>query len=198
MDTAKFEKIISSILEDNYAVIDDFLPKKDILDLKNQLIAHLENDEFKQAGIGKGTFHSNNLKIRGDNIHWIENSTHLVSEKKYIKTLFSLISYLNKTCYTGLNDLEVHYAYYPTGTFYKKHLDSFVNDQSRKYSVILYLNEDWVESHAGELLLYLNNDKMVRIEPIAGRLVFFPSHEIPHEVTPTNKPRLSITGWLKK
>jgi SM-20-related protein len=94
--------------------------------------------------------------------------------------------------------LEVHYAYYPTGTFYKKHLDSFVNDQSRKYSVILYLNEDWVESHAGELLLYLNNDKIVRIEPIAGRLVFFPSHEIPHEVTPTNKPRLSITGWLKK
>jgi len=198
MDTAKFEKIISSILENNYAIIDDFLPKKDIHDLKNQLIAQFENHEFKQAGIGKGTFHSNNLKIRGDNIHWIENSTHQVSEKKYIKTLFSLISYLNKTCYTGLNDLEVHYAYYPTGTFYKKHIDSFVNDNSRKFSVILYLNDHWKEEDAGELVLYLQDNKIIKIQPLAGRLVCFPSHEIPHEVTPTNNPRLSITGWLKK
>ena len=198
MNTEHFEKIINSILEDNYAVIDDFLPKKDIQDLKNQLITHLEQDEFKQAGIGKGLFHSNNLEIRGDNILWIDNSTNLAPEKKYISTLHSFIKYLNRTCFTGLNDLEIHYAYYPTGTFYKKHIDSFVNDQSRKYSVILYLNDDWDENFAGELLLYLKDDRIVKVKPIAGRLVCFPSHEIAHEVLPTNKPRLSITGWLKK
>jgi SM-20-related protein len=196
--TELFEKVISSILDENYAVIDNFLPDKDIQELKNQLITQFENHEFKQAGIGKGSFHNNNLKIRGDNIHWIDNNSNFPAEKKYIKTLFSFIEYLNRTCYTGLRDLEIHYAYYPSGTFYKKHIDSFVNDNSRKFSVILYLNDHWKEEDAGELVLYLQENKIVKIQPLAGRLVCFPSHEIPHEVTPTNSPRLSVTGWLKK
>jgi SM-20-related protein len=33
--------------------------------------------------------------------------------------------------------------------------------------------------------------------PIGGRLVVFLSGEIPHEVLPTQKERISITGWLK-
>jgi SM-20-related protein len=33
--------------------------------------------------------------------------------------------------------------------------------------------------------------------PVGGRLVVFLSGEIPHEVLPTKKERISITGWLR-
>jgi Rps23 Pro-64 3,4-dihydroxylase Tpa1-like proline 4-hydroxylase len=36
--------------------------------------------------------------------------------------------------------------WYPKGTFYKRHLDTFQNDQRRKLSMVLYLNDkDWRE-----------------------------------------------------
>jgi SM-20-related protein len=32
---------------------------------------------------------------------------------------------------------------------------------------------------------------------MSGKSVFFKSSELVHEVLTTNKPRMSITGWLK-
>jgi SM-20-related protein len=37
----------------------------------------------------------------------------------------------------------------------------------------------------------------VDIFPEGGKLVVFLSGESPHEVLPTNKERISITGWFK-
>jgi SM-20-related protein len=68
-------------------------------------------------------------------------------------------------------------------------------------SIILYLNDSWKEADGGQLRLYLpQDDGTERVEdvlPIGGRLVVFLSAEVPHEVLPTHKPRLSITGWLR-
>jgi Rps23 Pro-64 3,4-dihydroxylase Tpa1-like proline 4-hydroxylase len=50
---------------------------------------------------------------------------------------------LNATCYTGITDYEFHYTLYEKGSFYKKHFDQFRNNDSRQYSMIMYLNTNW-------------------------------------------------------
>ena len=101
----------------------------------------------------------------------------------------------------GILHQEFHYALYPKGTYYKRHLDTFQNDDRRKLSFVCYLNEDgWLPENGGELALYLNENGQETekiIYPFPGRVVIFESQIIEHEVRPVNKERLSITGWLK-
>ena len=112
-----------------------------------------------------------------------------------------LIRYLNRTCFLGILHKEFHYALYPTGTYYKRHIDTFHNDDRRKLSIVCYLNdEDWQAENGGELILYLNKEGQEEekvIYPFPGRVVIFESQLIEHEVKPVNTKRLSITGWLK-
>ncbi len=108
----------------------------------------------------------------------------------------SFILYLNKTCYTSITSYEFHYTLYEKGSFYKRHIDQFRGNDSRQYSMIMYLNNDWQENDGGELCVY-QNDSRESINPTAGKTVFFKSNELEHEVLISNKPRMSITGWLK-
>ena len=107
------------------------------------------------------------------------------------------IIHLNNSCYAGITGYEFHYTLYEEGSFYKKHIDRFQNSDSRQFSMIFYLNPDWIEGDGGELCVY-KNDLEQKISPVNSRVVFFKSNELPHEVLVTNKQRLSITGWLKK
>ena len=101
----------------------------------------------------------------------------------------------------GILFKEFHYALYPKGTFYKRHIDTFQNDDRRKLSFVCYLNEeDWQPENGGELVLYLNENGVETekvIYPFPGRVVIFESQIIEHEVKPVNTRRMSITGWLK-
>ena len=108
----------------------------------------------------------------------------------------SFVLYLNATCYTGITGYEFHYTLYETGSFYKKHLDQFRNNDSRKYSMIMYLNTDWVIADGGELCIH-HTGHLQHVNPTNGKTVFFQSNELEHEVLVTNKARMSITGWLK-
>ena len=60
----------------------------------------------------------------------------------------------------------------------------------------MYLNAGWLADDGGELCIHQNNVTQL-IAPTNGRSVFFKSSELEHEVLLTQKPRLSITGWLK-
>jgi SM-20-related protein len=193
-----YELLIEGIIEQGYGVADAFVSPNELAALRKLLLQHYADGHFKQAGIGKGDSHQHQTGIRGDSILWLEQDSEAISELGYMQHINDFISYLNHSCFTGLNSFELHYAHYPTGTFYKKHTDRFTNDQSRAYSLIMYLNEDWKEDDGGELLLYLDNGQEHKILPLGGRVVCFPSHVIPHEVLPAKKLRLSLTGWLKK
>lgn len=124
-----------------------------------------------------------------------------VFEFPFFNKINHLVNYLNKTCFLGILHKEFHYALYPKGTFYKRHIDTFQNDGRRKLSFVCYLNEDgWLEENGGELVLYLDkNGQEVEkiIYPFPGRVVIFESQKIEHEVKPVKTERLSITGWLK-
>jgi SM-20-related protein len=42
------------------------------------------------------------------------------------------------------------------------------------------------------------DDHIEKILPHSRTAVFFKSDELEHEVTVTHRPRLSVTGWLKR
>ena len=123
------------------------------------------------------------------------------AEKLYFDRINDFVHYLNRTCFLGIQEKEFHYALYPEGTFYKRHLDTFQNDSRRKLSMVCYLNdEDWQADFGGELTIYFKNNNTEseqNIVPKAGRMVIFESQVLEHEVKPVKQPRLSITGWLK-
>lgn len=194
--TPLFESVIDSIVNKNYAVFDGFLDTELINGLRAVLLENYENGEFKRAGIGKGEQQRLHSEIRSDNILWVENDSENNFEQKYLLLVNEFMHYLNRTCFTGLSDFEIHYACYPPGTFYRKHVDSFKIDDCRRYSFIVYLNDNWEQEDGGQLRLYLNNES-VDILPKAGRAVCFPSQLILHEVLASNKYRYSLTGWFK-
>lgn len=196
-----YEQIISDLLEKKYSVVDDFFSKDEVDILRKTLIGKYEEDNFKKAAIGNRTNEVIAKSVRGDFILWINEADAGPAEKVYFNKINSLVDYLNRTCFMGILTKEFHYALYPEGTFYKRHLDTFQNDGRRKLSMVCYLNEDnWKPENGGELAIYTQQngeEQEVDIYPFPGRIVIFESQELEHEVKTVNVPRLSITGWLK-
>ncbi|WP_166959619.1 2OG-Fe(II) oxygenase [Yeosuana marina] len=196
-----YETIIDDISSKKYSIVDSFFTDEETNLLRQSLIEKHEKDTFKKAAIGNKLNETIVKSIRGDVILWIDETKNDASELLFFNKINDLIAYLNRTCFMGILHKEFHYALYPQGTFYKRHIDTFENDDRRKLSFVCYLNEDgWLPENGGELVLYLNeNNKPVEkvIYPIPGRVVIFESQLIEHEVKPVNKERLSITGWLK-
>jgi SM-20-related protein len=87
---------------------------------------------------------------------------------------------------------------YPHGAFYLKHVDRFRDDDRRMVSAVVYLNDGWLPEHGGQLRMYLDNDRVHDVQPIGGCLVVFLSGEVPHEVLPAARDRLSLTGWFRR
>ena len=105
---------------------------------------------------------------------------------------------LNQAFYLGLADYESHFAHYPPGAFYQKHLDRFRDDDRRTVSAVLYLNDDWQADQGGALRLYPDGGEPLDVLPEAGTLVLFMSADLPHEVLPATRERLSLTGWFRR
>lgn len=165
--------------------------------LRDSLVGLLEQDALRDAGIGKDPTQSLQKQIRSDKIHWLDRSSENLSEKTFFDHMDEFVKYLNITCYTGITGYEFHYAFYDQGTFYKRHLDQFRDDDARAFSVIMYLNEDWQQGDGGELVIY-HSDKEKIVAPLGGTCVFFKSSELEHEVLIAHKSRMSITGWLRR
>lgn len=192
-----YENLIEGVLDHHYGAVSDFFDSEIIEGLRNNLLSRKNKGVMHPAGIGKKFSHVHNITVRGDLISWIENDSKDPFERAFLDKIDSFIKYLNKTCYTAINDFEFHYAIYDTGSFYKRHKDQFKSDKGRKFSFVTYLNDNWRDSDGGQLSLYLENQELI-IQPQGGNVVFFKSDEIEHEVHPSlTRSRMSIAGWLK-
>lgn len=201
VENPMYESIISDLMEQNYSVVEGFFSSEEVNALRNSLLEKYKEDEFKKAAIGNRVNETIEKSVRGDFIFWLNESETNAAEKAFFYKINDMISYLNKTCFMGILHKEFHYALYPKGTFYKRHLDTFQNDDRRKLSMVCYLNdENWQPDFGGELALYLNENGVETektIYPFPGRVVIFESQLLEHEVKPVEQKRLSITGWLK-
>lgn len=192
-----YENIITDLTSKQFSIIDNFFTGEEVLALRQSLLQKYEEDAFKKSAIGNRTNEVIKKAVRGDIILWIDENNINASEQLFFNKINDLKDYLNRTCFLGINQKEFHYAIYPEGTFYKRHLDTFQNDDRRKLSFVCYLNEeDWKPENGGELVLYLEKGEEV-VYPFPGKVVIFESQILEHEVKPVNTQRLSITGWLK-
>ena len=192
-----YERIISDISSQKYSIVDDFFSEDEVIALRHSLLLKHDEDAFKKSAIGNKTNELVKKAVRGDIILWIDERVINTAEQLFFNKINDLKDYLNRTCFLGINLKEFHYAIYPKDTFYKRHLDTFQNDDRRKLSFVCYLNsEDWKPENGGELVLYLDGEDQI-VYPFPGKVVIFESQELEHEVKPVNTQRLSITGWLK-
>jgi SM-20-related protein len=195
-----YEPIIDGILTDGYGVMDSFLSALEVAALSTCLRNRREAGQFRLAGIGNQQV-TVETAVRGDEIMWLDEATATPEEAAFLQRIGQFVQYVNQTCYLGLRDYEFHYALYPIGRYYKRHLDRFRSDSRRKLSVVCYLNADWQDADGGQLTLYLpetdGSDRLVPVAPVGGRLVCFDSGQLEHEVMPATRERLSVTGWLK-
>ncbi|MES2430989.1 MAG: 2OG-Fe(II) oxygenase [Bacteroidota bacterium] len=191
-----FNTLINSFIENKIGIANGFLSESLALHLKENLAALYENKQLIAAGTGDNANVDHSKLFRGDIIHWLDRKHNNIHENSFFDLMDAFVKHLNDTCYTGITSYEFHYTLYEKGSSYKKHLDQFRNNDSRKYSMVMYLNDDWKEVDGGELCIH-NEKGSQNISPNSGKSVFFKSNELEHEVLVTNKPRMSITGWLK-
>ncbi|MDB5281676.1 MAG: Prolyl 4-hydroxylase alpha subunit [Bacteroidota bacterium] len=191
-----FDTLIDSFILDKVGLAENFLSVGLAADLKANLLALFAAKQLHLAGTGNTTPDITDNTIRGDSIYWLDPSHNDPFENAFFTLMDTFVAYLNRTCYTGITGYEFHYTRYETGSFYKKHLDQFKDNDSRKYSMIMYLNTDWEKENGGELCIHHQNS-LQYILPESGKIVFFKSSELLHEVLVATKTRLSITGWLK-
>lgn len=198
MDT--YESLIDGMLTNGYGLADQFLTTAEVDALAAQLHRRQADGEFHAAGVGNHAA-SVETTVRGDAIHWLERAEATPAENTFLNRMDGLMAYLNQTCYLGLRDHEFHYASYPVGTFYRRHVDRFRADSRRELSVICYLNTNWLPTDGGQLDLFLTDtagaDHTEPIAPLGGRLVCFESDRIEHEVQIATRERLSLTGWFR-
>ena len=192
----KFDLLIDSYLDTKVGIDSGFLDARLSEGLHQNIIQLQKEDKMVAAGIGNNEVKDAHQKMRGDKIYWMDKSHDNIYEQEFLQQVEDFIRYLNSTCYAGINGYEFHYAVYEQGSFYNRHKDQFKTDSDRKYSLINYLNKDWLQEDGGELLVY-QDEAVQHILPQSQKAVFFKSDEMEHEVTLAHRPRMSITGWLK-
>lgn len=205
-------EIIMDVASDGYSIVDDFLPPSLVAELCQEAQNLLKSGAMRLAGTGKGGKALLDGNLRGDLIHWLGdtdscNPDNIPARLAYLQHMELLREEINQHFYLGLFDFECHFAIYPPGKYYRKHLDQFRPSASpssaspqRQISCILYLNKQWHREDGGQLKIYLegeNDTPYLEIEPIGGRLVTFLSSRFWHEVLPAKRERVSLTGWFR-
>lgn len=180
-----------------YSVVDDYFDSVDLDALLLDFESSKKNNEFHPAKISEG---ERNQKIRGDWIHWWDEIQMTPIQRTIQAKLDQFLHDLNKKFFFNIDHINLHYAFYPEGSFYKIHLDQPQGKSERVVTFILYLNSNWTAGDGGELKLYLDDNfkEFEIIEPLFGRVIFFLSHQFYHEVLIAQKPRLSLTGWFRR
>ncbi len=192
----QFDLLINSYLDNQVGIAPGFLTPELSAGLQHNIRQLQKEGLLSKAGIGNDEIKNEDQKMRGDKIYWLDKKHDNKFENEFLEHAQDFIDHLNRTCYAGINASEFHYAVYEKGSFYKRHKDQFRNDDSRKFSLVTYLNDDWETADGGQLHIY-KDETVEHILPQSQTAVLFKSDETEHEVAKTNRSRMSISGWLK-
>lgn len=191
-----FQHFEKQILENDYFIGDHFFNKDQIKNV--QAFLKEKKHFFSPAKIGKNNSTILNSQIRSDSILWIDDWNKTQELKDFKLFLDTLQNFCRENFFLPLKRFESHFAFYPQGSFYQKHLDQHKNSPNRHISVVLYLS-DFKNGNGGQLKIYpINKEKSpIEVDPIAGRIVVFKSAGLLHEVLETKAERFSITSWIR-
>lgn len=198
---AEIKKIGEDLELQGWSFSDSFVAKETSLGLLAKIEILATDNLLAPAKIGRQNIERRENSARGDLIHWIEEIPTEPSEQNFYQAIQELQEHLKRHFYLPVHTREFHYALYPPGARYEKHLDQHQGQNSRILSVVHYLNSDWTSSDGGRLRIYDPKNPgtvAIEIDPRLGRSVFFLSDQILHEVLPAHQPRRSVTGWLRR
>lgn len=199
LSPAALPELIDALVEQGWYLGEGVLDAGVCAALHAELNDRADREALSAAGIGRGSEHALRRDIRGDAIHWLDRESQ--AQRRYLAAMSELQQALNQALFLGLFEYEAHFAHYPPGAFYRRHLDSFRGRANRVISTVGYLNPDWPEDGGGEMLIFAPDDperEVARVRPTAGTFACFLSETVPHEVLPTRLPRASIAGWFRR
>ena len=195
-NSAGYDAIADALVEHGYCILPQFLAPE-LNTALYQRVLSLDEQAFQQAGVGRDTHFQLNQTIRRDHTYWLSDSHPI--DMAYLEQMSAFRLAINQRLFMGLFDYESHYALYPPGAFYKKHVDAFKGQSSRILTTVLYLNPDWQDSDGGQLLLYRDDAEtlIATVNPDFATFVVFLSERFPHEVVKSHRDRYSIAGWFR-
>ncbi|GAA5784612.1 hypothetical protein GCM10007860_24520 [Chitiniphilus shinanonensis] len=188
-----FDNVADRLADSGWALWPGFLDASETEALI--ALSHGRREAFQHAAIGRAGGRARNEAIRGDDVLWLDSDDPDV--QTLLDRLGDLQATLNRGLYLGLATLECHFAVYPAGAFYKRHLDQHRGQDTRAVTVVIYLNHDWLPEQGGQLRLYTEAGP-VDVQPQGGTLVAFLSDRFEHEVMPATRERLSVSGWFRR
>jgi SM-20-related protein len=193
------DRIADSLAARGWMVVDDFFGLELTEALRSDCQTSSGQGNFREAAVGSGERRRIRTEVRGDEILWLQHPASSEPQRTCLNRFEQLRLTLNRTLQLGLFEFESHFARYPAGAFYARHIDQLHGDSRRKLSCVLYLNENWKPEDGGELRFYLGDDsaEFEDMLPQGGRLVVFLSGRFAHEVLPAKRERLSLAGWFK-
>jgi len=178
------------------SIQDQFASAAEIFALRECAQAREKRGDFAPARVGGQGAEQRRDHIRGDFTCWL-TEPFLPPERLLLQRMEELRLQLNREAFLGLLELELHYARYPAGAAYSRHVDQPQGSRQRKLSLVLYLNLKWQSADGGVLRIHHGDDGFLDVEPIAGRLVCFLTPGREHEVLKAGCERLSISGWFR-
>ena len=201
MNDARHEQITSGLVDRGFVVVPGFLARESVTALRGEGARRRAAGEFHAASVARAGNAEPDASIRGDSICWLGGRASSATECALLAHLYALSVALNGALFLGIAELEAHYACYPPGAGYERHVDRFRDDAARVISLVLYLNDDWCDADGGALRIYATRDAhepACELPPRGGTLVAMRSEAIAHEVLPANVERWSIAGWLRR
>ena len=192
-----FDPAVEAIHQKGYFIGEQFWPAPEALAMAEACQELRQQDRFRPARIGRAQEKQRQEAIRSDLICWLDEQLPPPLQT-YLDALEAYRQQVNRELMLGLDHVEVHAAYYPPGAHYGKHLDRHRDDDARTLTAILYLNPDWQAEDGGLLSIDLPDGSQASVLPRLGTFVSFLSAEFPHEVQPTRRDRLTLTGWYRR
>ncbi|MDE1894551.1 MAG: 2OG-Fe(II) oxygenase [Xanthomonadaceae bacterium] len=190
----EFDAVASALAADGWCLFHGLLDAAQTRALGDECLAMHDARLLQPARVGSGRTASS---LRGDSTRWFVDDALSGPQRLFVARLDALRGALNRTLMLGLVDCESHYAVYPPGAGYARHLDCLRGNDARVLSAVFYLNDRWLDTDGGALRLYLASGPH-DVHPHAGCLLLFLSARFEHEVLPATRDRMSIAGWMRQ
>jgi SM-20-related protein len=191
----EFDAATSALAADGWCVMHNLLTVGQTEALARECRAMRDADRLTPAGTGADRAMT---RLRGDYTQWFLPEALSSAQQAFAERMDMLRVKLSRELLLGLVDSESHYAVYPVGAGYVRHLDRLRDNDARVVSAVFYLNANWLDGDGGALRLHLADASFRDIYPRAGTLVLFLSAQFEHEVLPATRERMSIACWMRQ
>ena len=217
--------LIEGLAEQGWAHAAHALDPELVAALRAEAEAIDEAGETHAGRIGRGPIETRREAVRRTRIAWLDGSS--PAQRRFLDGAEALRLEINRALFAGLFEFEAHFAVYPPGGYYARHLDAFrprpgaqasaamgaKAARSRLVSMVVFLNRSWAEADGGRLAIWPGapdgpDDRpdlpaldqippAAEIAPEGGGLVLMMSETIPHEVRLSHAARYAIAGWFR-